>query len=268
MTHFFVSAEQVQEGTVEITGPDFNHLKNVLRMKPGEKLSVSVGESTAGKPVGGAPFDGGKAQEAANPRKKYLCEVREFTEDAAALTILSETAGDSELPVEITLFQGIPKGDKLENIIQKSVELGASAIVPVAMKRCVAKIEPKKEEARLKRYEAISEAAAKQSKRDRIPTVGPVMNLKEAVMSCKDYEHIFVPYEDALNMAETRAAFETVRPGERVAVFIGPEGGFEPSEVAEITAAGGKSVTLGKRILRTETAGPAVLAMLVYLLEP
>ncbi len=244
MTHFFVDPSQVSEGVVRITGADFNHLKNVLRMKPGEKLSVSPDEA-----------------------RLFVCEIVGFSDDCAELSILSEESAGSELPAEIVLFQGVPKGDKMETIIQKAVELGVSSVIPVSMKRCIAKIEPKKEESKIKRYQAVAESAAKQSGRNRIPEIGSVMTLKEALGFCAGFEHIFVPYECAEDMEYTRKQFSSVRAGERVAVFIGPEGGLEEAEVNAIRAQGGIALTLGKRILRTETAGMAVLAMLSFLLE-
>jgi len=241
MVHLFVSPGQIENNQIHITGNDFNHVKNVLRMKVGEELSVSAGAS-----------------------ESYLCEVQAYLEKEAVLSIQSAIQADHELPGRIVLFQGVPKSDKLELILQKAVELGAHEIWPVKMKRCIVKLEEKKEKSRNLRYQAISESAAKQSGRDLIPMVGDYITLKEALQVCQGFDHILVPYEKADGMAETKAIIDGVKPGQSVAIFIGPEGGFELSEVEEIEAAGGKAITLGKRILRTETAGLTILSVLMF----
>lgn len=244
MYHFFITREQVAGDTVTVTGADVNHIRNVLRMKAGEAVQVTDEQGTV-----------------------YTCRIAGFPGDTVTLSVEDAAAGENELPSELVLFQGIPKSDKMELIIQKAVELGAAAIVPTEMKRCVAKIDPKKEEAKLKRYRAIAESAAKQSGRNRIPEVMPVMTLKEAIRFAERLNHVFVPYEHADNMAETKAAIAAVKPGESVGIFIGPEGGFEESEVAAITEAGGREISLGKRILRTETAGMTLLSVLMFQLS-
>ena len=244
MYHFFVTADQVRENSIIIEGSDVNHMKSVLRLKKGEQISVSDGNN-----------------------RVYLCEIEDYPEDKAALKILSETVGENELPAKLYLFQGIPKGDKLELIVQKSVELGAFRVIPVAMKRCVAKIEPKKEEAKLRRLSAISESAAKQSGRNIIPEVGPCMTLKEAVAFAKTLDRILLPYELAEDMEKTREIIGSVKPGESIGIFIGPEGGFDKEEAVLLQEAGAETITLGPRILRTETAPLAILSVLMFLLS-
>ena len=155
----------------------------------------------------------------------------------------------------------------MELIIQKAVELGVYQIVPTACKRCVVKLDPKKEKTKLARWQQIAEAAARQSKRSLIPEVMPVMSLKEAFASCKEMPVRLIPYERAEGMEKTREILKGIRPGEEVAVFIGPEGGFEEAEVEEAMKAQIEPITLGRRILRTETAGMTVLAFLLYQLE-
>ena len=244
MAQFFVDPGQTHGDRILIEGSDYNHLKNVLRMKPGEKLTVSDG---------GAHI--------------YACELTGFSEGAAEVRILSESR-DTELTSKLWLFQGLPKADKMELIIQKAVELGAFGIVPVSMKRCIVKLDAKKEESRLKRYQAISESAAKQSGRGIVPEVTGVMTLKEALaFAGANCDHILVPYEKAGDMDRTRGILENIRPGESAAVFIGPEGGFEESEIRECEDSGAQVITLGRRILRTETAGLAVLSALMFRLE-
>lgn len=247
MFQFFVDKSQLceEEGLAYITGPDVNHISHVLRMKLGEQFYVNDGTNSG----------------------KYLCALRSVSAEQAVCEILQKLEETSELPCEIVLYQGLPKGDKMELIIQKAVELGVSRIVPVAMKRSVVKLDEKKAQAKISRWQGIAEAAAKQSKRDVIPTVGNVVSLKEALKEAEAFEVSLLPYENAEGMAYTKGLLESIRPGQRVAVFIGPEGGFEDSEVTAALQMGTKPVTLGRRILRTETAGLAVLSMLVYVLE-
>ncbi len=245
MHHFFVKPEQAADGLVRITGPDVNHLKNVLRMKPGEKLLVSDGQG-----------------------RDYLCCVETLETDMVEARIISQEES-RELPSRIWLFQGLPKSDKMELIIQKAVELGAAGIVPVATKHAVVKLDSRKEEAKLKRWRTIAESAAKQSKRSLVPEIGGVMTLKEAFsyIEAMDFEVRLIPYENELGADAAREAFGRAVPGSRIAVFIGPEGGFDPSEIQLAQEAGVVPVSLGKRILRTETAGLAVLSALMLRLE-
>ncbi|MBR3761649.1 MAG: 16S rRNA (uracil(1498)-N(3))-methyltransferase [Lachnospiraceae bacterium] len=247
MFQFFVDKGQIapKEGLAYITGPDVNHISHVLRMKPGEQFYVTDGESQG----------------------KYLCALKSVAGEQVVCDILRYLEESSELPCEIVLYQGLPKADKMELIIQKAVELGVARIVPVATKRSVVKLDEKKAQAKISRWQGIAEAAAKQSKRDMIPVIGSVMSLKEALKEAAEFEVSMMPYENAEGMAATRSLLEGIRPGQRVAIFIGPEGGFDESEVEAALLQGTRPVTLGRRILRTETAGIAVLAMLVYLLE-
>jgi len=173
----------------------------------------------------------------------------------------------AELPSRIYLFQGLPKSDKMELIIQKAVELGAYEIIPMATRRAVVKLDKKKEESKRKRWQGIAESAAKQSKRMVIPQIAPVMNFREAVECAKELDVKLIPYELAEGMEETRRFIESIVPGQSIAVFIGPEGGFAPEEIELARENGLSPVTLGKRILRTETAGMTVLSILMYYLE-
>lgn len=245
MYQFFVDSSQIQDKRVVITGGDVNHIKNVLRLKIGEEIAVKNG------------VDG----------KEYRCGIEEFTQDSVICSLRFIREEGVELPSKIYLFQGIPKADKMEWIVQKSVELGVFEVIPVAVKRCVVKLDEKKAAAKVNRWQGIAEAAAKQCKRGMIPTVREPMSMKEAAAYAGGMNVKLIPYELADDMARTKQIIEAIRPGESVAVFIGPEGGFEESEVAEALAAGIEPVTLGKRILRTETAGLAVLSWLMYHLE-
>ncbi|MCD8119258.1 MAG: 16S rRNA (uracil(1498)-N(3))-methyltransferase [Lachnospiraceae bacterium] len=253
MNKFFVTADENKGDEIRITGPNVNHIKNVLRMRPGEEVLAGV----RGKE------EKNNFQEAG----EYLCRIRAVTADEVTLEILDYTRAARELPSHITLFQGLPKSDKMELIVQKAVELGAYAVAPVAMKRSVVKIEEKKKDAKRKRWQSIAESAAAQSKRSVIPEVLPVMSFAEALKAAAELDVILLPYEDAENMEATRQELSAIRPGQSVGVFIGPEGGFVEEEVAAAKEAGAKVITLGNRILRTETAGLMALSVLGYLLE-
>lgn len=247
MFQFFVDKSQIHEseGLAYITGADVNHISHVLRMKPGEQFYVTDGERQG----------------------KYLCALKSVSAEQVVCDIVQNITDTTELPCEIVLYQGLPKADKMELIIQKAVEFGASRIVPVETKRSVVKLDAKKAQAKISRWQGIAEAAAKQSKRDVIPVIGELTTLKEALKEAADFEVSMMPYENAEGMAFTRKLLEGIQPGQRVAIFVGPEGGFDESEVEAALSMGTKPMTLGRRILRTETAGLAILSMLVYVLE-
>lgn len=245
MYHFFVEPSQIQGKRIVITGGDVNHVKNVLRMKPGEEISVSNG------------VDG----------KEYRCGIVAFTEEEVICELRFIKEDGVELPSKVYLFQGLPKADKMELIVQKAVELGACEIIPVSAGRSVVKLDEKKAEARVSRWQGIAEAAAKQSRRSVVPKVKDVMSMKEAVSYAASLDVKLIPYELAEDMAKTKEVINGIRSGESVAVFIGPEGGFEEKEIAMAMEQGFLPITLGKRILRTETAGFTVLAWLMYHLQ-
>lgn len=247
MYQFFVEPGQINENDkcVIITGSDVNHIKNVLRMKVGEELAVSNGQ------------DG----------REYRCGIVSFGEDSVECELRFIKEDAVELPVKVTLFQGLPKADKMELIIQKAVELGVAEIVPVSTRRCVVKLDDKKAASKVARWQGIAEAAAKQSKRGIIPVVQPVQSFKLALEQAANMDVRLIPYELAGGMEHTRELLGHLQPGQSVAVFIGPEGGFEESEIALAGEKGVESITLGKRILRTETAGMTVLAWIGYLME-
>ena len=244
MHRFFVEPSQIGEKEIVITGPDVNHIRNVLRMRAGEELLAADGQGS-----------------------EYRCILRELQDSEIRAEICRKFSGSAELPSRITLFQGLPKSDKMDLIIQKCVELGVFRIVPVTTKRTVVKLDAKKEESRRKRWTAVSESAAKQSGRGIIPEISGVQSFQEAVEEAGELDVCLIPYEKAENMARTREILSGIPAGASIGVFIGPEGGFEEEEVREAMEAGARPITLGRRILRTETAGMAVLAMLGYLLE-
>lgn len=198
---------------------------------------------------------------------EYLCEITQLDAQVVRAKILEKQKVNSELSSSLVLYQGLPKGDKMELIIQKAVELGVSRVVPVSFKRCVVKLDAKKAQAKQKRWQAIAESAAKQSGRQVIPIVDRVMTPKEALEDAKSLDIKLIPYECARDMKDTRQILDEIQRGQSVGIFIGPEGGFELSEVETAMEAGIRPITLGKRILRTETAALCVLSVLMFRLE-
>lgn len=246
MQRFFASPDRIdmEAHQIHITGTDVNHIANVLRMRTGEDVWISDGD-----------------------KKEYHCTIQEIKEEEILLKILYVQEPEYELPSRIYLFQGLPKSDKMDLIVQKAVELGVHGIIPVASKRCVVKLDGKKSEKKVARWQQISESAAKQSKRMLVPEVMPVMSWKEALKTAADLDVVLMPYELAKGMKETREILRGILPGQSIGIFIGPEGGFEEQEVQEAMEMGAKPITLGHRILRTETAGLTILSVLMFQLE-
>lgn len=229
---------------VTITGEDVNHIKNVLRLKCGDEILVSDGEGT-----------------------DYQCRISALNSDSVVADIEDVFRNSAELPVKITLFQGMPKSDKMELIIQKAVELGVAEIIPVMTKRTVVKIEDKKAAKKLERYNMIARSAGKQSGRGVIPEVKGFMTFKEALCHAKDLDMNIIPYEDAKGMEYARQVIQEIKGKENLGIFIGPEGGFAKEEVEQAMEIGAKCITLGNRILRTETAGLAALSIIMFALD-
>ncbi|MDO5292177.1 MAG: 16S rRNA (uracil(1498)-N(3))-methyltransferase [bacterium] len=245
MNLFYVNASQIEENHITIIGTDVNHIKNVLRMKHEEELMVCDCEDT-----------------------NYLCKINEFQEKEIILDIIEKKPCETELKTKIYLFQGLPKSDKMELIIQKAVELGVYEVIPVAMKRSIVKIEDKKKEKKkLERWQAIAESAAKQSKRGVIPSVHTVMSYKEALAYARDFDLKLFPYENADGMNKSRELVKNASDTKSIGIFIGPEGGFDDAEIEAVKEIGGEVITLGKRILRTETAGFTILSILMFELD-
>ena len=245
MYQFFVEPNQICGKIITIEGSDVNHIKNVLRMKPGEEISVSNG------------MDG----------KEYRCGIVSMEEERIICELRFVKEDGMELSSRVYLFQGLPKADKMELIIQKAVELGVHEIIPVATKRCVVKLDEKKAGSKITRWQAIAEVAAKQRKRRIVPRVDNVMSFAQALKRASQMEVKLIPYELAEGMDKTKSIIEHLQPGQDIAIFIGPEGGFEETEIDNALAAGIQPITLGKRILRTETAGFTVLSWIMYQLE-
>ncbi len=245
MRRFYVKPGQIHEDMVIITGSDVNHIKNVLRMRQGEELIICNGQG-----------------------KDCYCIINKVSEAEITAKVMRTEDTGTELATKITLFQGLPKKDKLELIIQKAVELGVNEIIPVMTKRVIIKLEDKKkEEKKLERWQAIAEEAAKQSGRGVIPAVRPVISYKEALAAANKMDKAIIPYENAGGMQRTRELLRDIGGYGTLGIFIGPEGGFEEAEIELAEQHEVQPVTLGRRILRTETAGLAVLSMIVLMIE-
>lgn len=245
MNRFYIEREQVSDTTITVTGSDVNHIKNVLRMKLGESILFCDCQG-----------------------KDYHCTIQNIEGQTIEAAIVEVTDTETELPTKLYLFQGLPKKDKMELIVQKAVELGVTEVIPVMMKRTIVKLEDKKKEAKkIERWQSIATSAAKQSNRGVIPTVSEVLTYKEALQRAKEMDVVLLPYENEDGMAGTREVIRSVKGKQSVGIFIGPEGGYEESEIEMARELGMKPITLGKRILRTETAGLATLSILMFELE-
>lgn len=243
MYNFFVNENQRLNDKYLITGSDFNHIKNVLRMTVGDAFLVS---------------DNGVSN---------LCEIEGFESESVIARIIEENYNDTSLPINIYLFQGLPKGDKMELIIQKTVELGVECVIPVEMNRCVVKLDDKKKKSKVSRWQAVSESAAKQSKCNKIPEITDVLTYKQALEKAKELDLLLVPYESKNGMTDTKEALSQIKKGMSVGILIGPEGGFDEKEIEIAKENGGKVVSLGKRILRTETAAITSVGMCMLYAE-
>ena len=245
MYRFYVSADKLAENEVFISGGDVNHIKNVLRLEVGDWIVACDGNGT-----------------------DYVSRIQSICSDEVVASIEKVQPTGTELPVRITLFQGMPKKDKLELIIQKAVELGACEIVPVMTKRTVVKLsEEKKINKRLERWQSIAYAAAKQCDRGIIPTVHKPVSYEEALAMADQLDYNVIPYELQTGMEEARKIVDQACKQRSLGIFIGPEGGFEPEEVERAMTRNIHPMTLGKRILRTETAGMALLSILMFQMQ-
>lgn len=241
MAKFFVFNNLIKDDKVFIDGENVNHIINSLRCKIGEEIEISTGDG----------FD-------------YLCKIEEISKDLVIAKIIDCFGNESEPNVKITLYQGLPKAEKMELIIQKSIELGIDEIVPINTDRTIVKLAGK-EEKKLARWNKIAEAAAKQSRRGKVPKVRPVINFSQAIQQASKNDINIIPYEK-----EEKNSIKNIIKGfdgESIGIFIGPEGGFSEKEIEIAIKNNIKPITLGKRILRTETAGFITTAILLYELE-
>lgn len=242
MHKFFVETKHIEENKIYIYDEDYAHIKKVLRLKEKDKIEVSDGE-----------------------KSEYLCEIASLQNEYLELNILTKNDLKTESQVSISIYQGLPKSEKMDYIVQKNTEIGVKEIVPVVTDRTIIKIKDmKKEEKKLSRWRKIARESAKQSKRGIIPTVSNIVSLKDALEKAKETE-IIVFYEMEHNNTLKTLLREPIK--NKISIFIGPEGGFEKDEIELIKEYGGKVISLGKRILRTETAGLVASAIILYELD-
>lgn len=251
MPKFFITNQQIKQEKIHITGSDVNHIQKVLRAKIGNTLDIGNTDT----------------------EENYICEIENFQKDEIVCTIKQKIQKQTEPEIKVTVFQGLPKADKMELIIQKSVELGVYDIVPVEMKRSVVKLTEKDKSKKQERWQKIAEVAAKQCGRDRIPRIRPIQNHQTIIQEITNYQVVLVAYEKEENHT-LRQEIERVKQWQQqngknltIAIVIGPEGGFAQEEVESLVNYGAKSITLGKRILRTETVALMMLSVLMYELE-
>lgn len=242
MNRFFVDMDGRESGTsITLTGGDVNHIRNVLRLKPGEQILISDGRG-----------------------RDYYCRISDIDGEHVVADIEDVCDNFAELPVEVTLFQGYPKSDKMDLIVQKMVELGVHRIVPVFTARTVVKLDAKKAAKKTERYNLIAESAAKQSGRGLIPEVLTPVTFAHAIEMASELDMNIIPYEEAEGLEYSRKVLSEIHGKKSLGIFIGPEGGFSRDEVEQAMSAGAKSITLGHRILRTETAGLAVMSIVMF----
>ncbi len=240
MHRFFVEKEQIQDNKIEILGTDVKHIRDVIRLKEGEKLEI------------------------VSERQVYLSEIQSLSKKQITLKILDRYMGENEPDMEVILYQGLAKGSKMDFIIQKCTELGVSKFYPLMSHRSVVKIsDVKRQESKVNRWNQIADEAAKQSKRDILPMVEPMIDFNSMIELLRDEENIIVPYEDEKIKSIGEGLGD--KKSNRIHLIIGPEGGFEPSEIDKLKEIGGNIVTLGPRILRTETAGIVAATVIFYI---
>lgn len=252
MPKFFIENKNITNNIITIQGKDVNHIKNVLRKKSGDQLEI-CNKTT---------------------QQDYICEIDKLEEEKITCKILKKTENNAESKIKVTIYQGLPKSDKMELVIQKSVELGVYEIAPVEMKRCVVKIDEKDKNKKIERWQKISEVASKQCGRDIIPKINNIVNVKNICDFIKNYDIVLVAYEneiestlkEQLKYLKQHINYDNQNKI-KIGVVIGPEGGLEEQDVELLKENEAKIITLGKRILRTETAGMITTAILIYEIE-
>ena len=251
MPKFFVENNQIKNDTIYIKNQDVNHIKKVLRKNIEDEITICN----------------------ENTKQDYLCKIKNIEENEITCKIIKELETNVESNIEVSIFQGLPKADKMELIIQKSVELGVHDITPIEMKRCVVKLKEKDKKKKIERWQKISEVAAKQCGRNYIPKINNIENLKEISEKIKDYDAVLVAYEEEKENTlknELKLLKKDNKENNKkikIAIVIGPEGGMDKEEINTLEKNGAKIITLGKRILRTETVDLNILSIIMYELE-
>ena len=248
MPKFFVTTNQIEGKKISIQNEDVNHIKNVLRAKIDDTIEICDSITS----------------------KNYICKIEQIEDKQIYCHIVEEIASNVEPHIQVSIFQGLPKADKMELVIQKSVELGAYDITPVEMKRCVVKLNEKDKIKKIQRWQKISEGAAKQSGRDKIPTIHPIINVHTLCENIKKYDLILVAYENE-KINTLKQELKNIKSDKnkqmKIAIVIGPEGGIDKEEIAKLEEYHARVITLGNRILRTETVALNILSVIMYELE-
>jgi len=244
---FFVETDCIKDGIIKILGTDVNHIKNVLRLKVSDKIEICNKDTS----------------------KTYLCEISEIFSESIECNIIEEIKNQTEGNVKLDIYQGIPKFDKMELIIQKGTELGVSRFIPLKLNRCIVKLDKKDELKKIDRWKKIAEVAAKQSMRDIVPQIGNIINIREISEVVNEYDVVLVAYELEKNnyIKNELLKIKDNKKEYKIAVIIGPEGGIEEKEIQVLKEIGCKIISLGKRILRTETVAINVSSIIMYELE-
>ena len=246
MPKFFVKNNQIENNTIQILGTDVNHIKNVLRLKENDEIEICDSDE----------------------QQSYLCKITKLEEGFVKCDIVNKIEESRESNIEVTIFQGLPKADKMELIIQKSVELGVYDITPVEMARCVVKLNDKDKTKKIERWNKISEVAAKQSQRDIIPKINNIIKISELANIISQYDGIILAYEKEKDYTIKQELQKLkMQNAQKIGIVIGPEGGLEEKEVEMLKNNGASVITLGKRILRTETVALNVLSNIIYEFE-
>ena len=248
MPKFFVTTNQIAGNAIVIQNEDVNHIKNVLRAKIDDTIDICD----------------------CNTSKNYICKIEQIEEKNIYCHIIEEIESNVEPEIQVSVLQGLPKADKMELVIQKSVELGVYDITPIEMKRCVVKLNEKDKIKKIQRWQKISEAAAKQSGRDKIPTIHPIINVHTLCENIKKYDLVLVAYENE-KINTLKQELKNIKSDKnkqmKIAIVIGPEGGIDKEEIAKLEEYHARVITLGNRILRTETVALNILSVIMYELE-
>ncbi len=243
MFKFFVTEDQIKDKIIDIIEDDVNHIKNVLRLEVEDKIEVCD----------------------INNSNNYLCKIIELNKKYVKCEIIEEIKNNNETNLYLHIFQGIPKAEKMETIIQKTTEIGVSEITPLIMQRCITKLDNKTSLKKVERWQKIAEVAAKQSKRDKIPIINLPINIKNVYEKLTNYDIVLIAYEEEKDNAIKKILNKVPKKKNlKIAIIIGPEGGITKEEIKELSNENVKTVTLGKRILRTETAPIVLVSIIMY----
>lgn len=246
MQKFFIEENQIQNDLVSIMGEDVKHISNVLRMKKGEIIEI------------------GNKQKL----ESYKAKILTIEKEKVIAKILEKNSTNNEPNIKVDLYQGLPKADKMEWVIQKTTEIGIDKIIPVDMSRCIVKLNEKESKKKIERWQKIAEGAAKQSKRDKIPIIENKVNILCLEDKIKQYDLFLIAYEEEKNNTCKKELQNLLKKSKyKIAILVGPEGGLEEKEIKKLIEKGAKVITLGKRILRTETAPIVLLSNIMYELE-